>query len=183
VCEGRLGLGRSVLRRARLGARWSFAQSFLLRLPTVGDNAAMQAEPSTADPPERKRRWFQFSLRTLLIGVTLVAIAAWYVRSEANFVNERKELASYLAAQSGAGPSRVTFASDWEQHLRRLKWNVPFRAGSKTYNPPFPRVSFLREWLGDDFALVVEIYGRRPEAFMKRLKAAFPEAEIIVNFE
>ena len=143
----------------------------------------MQAEPSTADPPKRKRRWFQFSLRTLLIGVTLVAIAAWYVRSEVNFVNERKELASYLAAQNGAGPNRVTFASESERQLKRLKWNLPFRAGSKTYNPPFLRVSFLREWLGDDFALVVEFYGRRPEAFMKRLKAAFPEAEIIVTFE
>jgi hypothetical protein len=30
--------------------------------------------PKAADPPKRKRRWFQFSLRTLLIGVTLLAI-------------------------------------------------------------------------------------------------------------
>ena len=27
----------------------------------------MQTEPPKADPPKRKRRWFQFSLRTLLI--------------------------------------------------------------------------------------------------------------------
>jgi hypothetical protein len=33
----------------------------------------MQTEPSKADPPKRNRRWFQFSLRTLLIGVTLLA--------------------------------------------------------------------------------------------------------------
>jgi hypothetical protein len=135
-----------------------------------------------ADQPP-PRRCFQFRLRTLLIAVTLVAIGAWYVRSEANLVNERKELASYIAAQHGAGFSRVTFASELEQQLNRLKWNLPFRAGSKTYSAPFPRVSFLREWLGDDFALTVEIYGRRPEAFMKRLKDAFPEAEIIVTFE
>jgi hypothetical protein len=143
----------------------------------------MQSEPPNAASPKRQRRWFQFSLRTLMIAVTLVAIAAWYVRSEANFVNERKELASYIAAQNGAGRSRVTFASESLQQLKRLKWNLPFRAGSKTYYPPFPRVAFLREWLGDDFALLVEIYGRRPEAFMKRLKTAFPEAEIIVMFE
>jgi hypothetical protein len=36
----------------------------------------MQTEPSKADPPKRKRRWFQFSLRTLLIGVTLFAVNA-----------------------------------------------------------------------------------------------------------
>jgi hypothetical protein len=35
----------------------------------------MQTEPSKAEPPIRKRRRFQFSLRTLLIGVALVAIA------------------------------------------------------------------------------------------------------------
>src|SRR6516225_1917245 len=36
-------------------------------------NAAMEAEPPKAELPKRKRRWFQFSLRTLMIGVTLCA--------------------------------------------------------------------------------------------------------------
>jgi hypothetical protein len=45
-----------------------------LRLPSVGDNAAMQTEPPKADLPKRKRRWFQFSLRTLLIAVTLLCV-------------------------------------------------------------------------------------------------------------
>jgi hypothetical protein len=31
----------------------------------------MEAELPKADPPKRKRRWYQFSLRTLMIGVTL----------------------------------------------------------------------------------------------------------------
>jgi hypothetical protein len=35
----------------------------------------MQTEPSKAEPPKRKRGWFQFSLRTLLIGVMLMALA------------------------------------------------------------------------------------------------------------
>jgi hypothetical protein len=33
----------------------------------------MQTEPPKADAPKRKRRWFQFSLRSLLIVVTLTA--------------------------------------------------------------------------------------------------------------
>ncbi len=38
----------------------------------------MPTEPSKAEPPNCKRRWFQFSLRTLLVGVTLLAVAcAW----------------------------------------------------------------------------------------------------------
>jgi hypothetical protein len=36
----------------------------------------MQTEPPKADPPRRKRRWFQFSLRSLLIVVTLLAVNA-----------------------------------------------------------------------------------------------------------
>ena len=34
---------------------------------------------SKADLPKRKRRWFQFSLRTLLIVVTLLAVPCWFV--------------------------------------------------------------------------------------------------------
>jgi hypothetical protein len=48
----------------------------LPRRPAVGDNAAMEAESLKAEPPKRKRRWFQFSLRTLLIAVTVVALLA-----------------------------------------------------------------------------------------------------------
>jgi Leucine-rich repeat (LRR) protein len=36
----------------------------------------MQTDPPQADPPKRKRRWFQFSLRTLMIFTALVAVAA-----------------------------------------------------------------------------------------------------------
>ncbi len=41
-------------------------------------------------PPKRKRRWFQFSLRTLLIGVTLLAVACAYVGWQAKIVRERR---------------------------------------------------------------------------------------------
>jgi hypothetical protein len=51
----------------------------LLLLPATGDNAAMSTEPSKADSPKRQRRWFQFSLRSLMIGVTLLAVACWIV--------------------------------------------------------------------------------------------------------
>ncbi len=39
----------------------------------------MQAEPPKADPPKRQRRWFQFSLRSLLIAFALCAAwLAWH---------------------------------------------------------------------------------------------------------
>jgi hypothetical protein len=39
-------------------------------------------EPSKANPPKRKRRWFQFSLRMLLIGVTLLGLRLSSVESD-----------------------------------------------------------------------------------------------------
>jgi hypothetical protein len=39
----------------------------------------MEAEPAKANPPKGKRRWFQFSLRSLMIGVTLLAVVCGYV--------------------------------------------------------------------------------------------------------
>jgi hypothetical protein len=46
---------------------------------TAEQDAAMQTEPSKADPTKRKRRWFQFSLRTLMIVVTLLTGACAYL--------------------------------------------------------------------------------------------------------
>lgn len=39
----------------------------------------MSDTPDTAEPPTPHRRWFQFRLRTLLVGVALAAVllAAW----------------------------------------------------------------------------------------------------------
>ena len=39
----------------------------------------METEPLKTEPPKRKRRWFQFSLRTLLLAITACAIwVSWY---------------------------------------------------------------------------------------------------------
>ncbi len=53
-------------------------QKQLLWLQVVSDNAAMEAKPIKDDLPKRKRRWFQFSLRSLMIVFTLFALwLAW----------------------------------------------------------------------------------------------------------
>jgi hypothetical protein len=49
----------------------------------------MQTEPPKADAPKRKRRWFQFSLRTMMIVVTLLAI---YFGSISWLIHEREQL-------------------------------------------------------------------------------------------
>jgi hypothetical protein len=40
----------------------------------------MEPEPPIAEPPKRKRRWYQFSLRTLLIVMAVAAILVWGAR-------------------------------------------------------------------------------------------------------
>jgi hypothetical protein len=39
----------------------------------------MQTEPPKAEPPKRKRRWFQFSLRSLLIFTAVCAVSAGWL--------------------------------------------------------------------------------------------------------
>jgi hypothetical protein len=42
-------------------------------------------------PQNRKRRWFQFSLRTLLVGVTLLAVGCWVVVDRQRLIRERDD--------------------------------------------------------------------------------------------
>jgi hypothetical protein len=51
----------------------SSSRAALSHLQAARDNAVMQTEPPNPDPPKRKRRWFQFSLRALFVSVTLMA--------------------------------------------------------------------------------------------------------------
>jgi hypothetical protein len=63
----------------------------LLRLRATSNNAAMQADVPNSDLPKLKRRWFQFSLRSLIIAVTLLALLSGYVVRQRAFVTERQQ--------------------------------------------------------------------------------------------
>ena len=71
----------------------------------------MQTEPPKAAPPKRKCRWFQFSLRTLLIGVTLLAVTCGYVGQQIEIVRERRAF--------GANPQ---FLVMMEAHCTQASW-------------------------------------------------------------
>jgi hypothetical protein len=51
----------------------------------------MEAEPPKADLPKRKRRWYQFSLRTLLVVTVILALVlGWLGKKIEQDRNERE---------------------------------------------------------------------------------------------
>jgi hypothetical protein len=120
----------------------------------------MQAEPSKADPPKRKRRRFQFSLRSLLIGVTLFAVPCCYVAHEAKIVSERNE---WLRAHSGELRLSSVRSSD-------ITTVVP---GDSNRAP-----SLIRRWLGDEPKESINVSKKLSRPELKEIIALFPEAAI-----
>jgi hypothetical protein len=58
----------------------------------------MQTESSKTDPPKRKRRWFQFSLRTLLVVMAILAVGcAWVAGKIEQSRREREATRHFLA--------------------------------------------------------------------------------------
>jgi hypothetical protein len=112
----------------------------------------MQSEPPKGDPPKRKRRWFQFSLRSLMIGVTLLAVPLGYVGWQAKIVRHRRELIRQVVA---AG-SYVGFDFTLE-----LEDSIPW----------------LRRRLGDEAIRLFGLLGATGEK-REEISAAFPEADV-----
>jgi hypothetical protein len=134
----------------------------LSALLAAGDNAAMQTEPPKADLPKRERSRFQFRLRTLLIGITLLAIPCAYVGWQAKIVRDRKSIARWI-----------------EDHNGELSDNF---AGS-SQKPYRPHVSWLRGILGDESAALILLPMSVSDDEKQQIENAFPEAEIIVGIQ
>ena len=62
----------------------------------------MDKQPKIAEPkPKPRRRWHQFSLRTLLIAVALLSIPMAYVGRRVQIVQERKAMLSRIRSVDG----------------------------------------------------------------------------------
>ena len=116
---------------SRLGA----IEYRLPRLPAPADNAAMEADPLKAEPPKRKRRWFQFSLRTLLIFMLVCAVAcAWLGRM---IEQKRRERGAVEAIRKAGGS--VLYDYQVQPSGRRMRFAEPTGP------------AWLRSLLGDNF--------------------------------
>jgi hypothetical protein len=151
-------------RSLKLHPTASGRQHPLLRLPAPADNAAMETEPTKADPPKRKRRRFQYRLRTLMIGVTLLAVPLGYVGWQAKIVRERKLLADEYRRSPNCYISTETNVENWP-------WRPMPHANPR-------EVSWLRRLIGDE--AIARIAFDRPisDAELFKLRDMFPEATI-----
>jgi hypothetical protein len=127
----------------------SEAAPILLPLRLVPtDNAAVEAVPP-------KRRWYQFSLRTLMIVVTLLAVLCAYVGWQAKIVRDRNLMLQWI--------------KDHDGYCLIATNELPIRAE----NP-----SLLRRWLGD--SQVAEVWFRslvaRDDA--ARIRETFPGVQL-----
>src|SRR5262249_16687791 len=114
----------------------------------------------TSDPTKPRHR-FQFSLRTLLITVTLLAIPCGYVGWQAAIVRARAETIESLGTDKYLGFGNELFSGQWELRLDNS------------------RLPLIRRILGDQFVSLAGYSGDIPSEQLKRVMAAFPEARII----
>ena len=100
------------------------------------------------------RRRFQFRLRTLMIGVTVLAVACAYVAHEAKIVRERKAMLAQIESAGGY----------WT-------WQIP--------TDPRPTVSWVRQLLGDEPKQFLYLPPTTSAEDRRRIGVLFSETMII----
>ena len=113
----------------------------------------MQSEPFKADPPKHKRRWFQFSLRTLLIFTAIAAVSCGWLGKKIE--RKHQEQAAVNAIRKSGGSVDYDYES--------LK-------SSKPSKPPGP--DWLRKLIGENFFSEVEgvFTSKATDADLERLE-------------
>jgi Leucine Rich repeat len=168
--DGRRARRRGVVARAEVKPKWwSNQKPRESSLPASGrrhraallcpsafkDNAAMQTAPPKAEPPKRKRRWFQFSLRTLMIVTVICAIASAWVTGRRDQKRKEQEAVSAIVKLGG------------------LAWyDYESVRGARPSGP-----AGLREFLGDSFFSEVAVVNLDTEPFMSPV--ASNEAKVL----
>jgi hypothetical protein len=130
----------------------------------------MPTNRNATDPQKPRRRWFQFGLRTLLIGVVLLAIPCGYVGWRAKIVRERKAwLNSHkpemdFFSMMGARAALCT-PKGWLQEEDQQPCQAPSR---------------IRLWLGDIAYGTIRVRQSASTAEQVEAESLFPEAVVII---
>jgi hypothetical protein len=107
--------------------------------------------------PKRKRRWFQFRLRTLMIVVTVFAIVGGWIGRDVRIVMKRLNLRRAITSDGGSislGSESSILGHVWERS----------------------EVTWFRRLLGDDDVLGVQVPdGDRFDWEVEQSRELFPE--------
>ena len=118
----------------------------------------MDEKRTTADVQAKpRRRWYQYSLRTLLIVVTIIGCGFGWLGAKVRIVRERKAMRSEIERRGA------------------LVINLDDTVWSPDTKPE--PVGLIRRWMGDE--ALCEVYVSRKEmrsTFAVRIKELFPEA-------
>jgi hypothetical protein len=101
------------------------------------------------------RRSFQFGLGAMFIAVLLLAIALGWLKSEWQFVLNRKAL-----------------IEEFSDRIGPVGYLGPY------FNQEQPTIPFWREWMGDEPRHGIDVPYGAPKQDFKRARQLFPEAEI-----
>ena len=113
----------------------------------AADNAVMEVEPTKAEPPKRKRRWFRFSLRTLLILTAIGGVACGLLGKKIEQKRKERELVSAIRTLGGS----VNF------DYQRTENSRPAWIDREAFG-----AAWLRAILGDNFFSDIEFVGFAP---------------------
>jgi len=128
--------------------------------------------------PAPKRRWLRFSLRSMFVLVTLVAIwLGWNV----HVVRQRNDMTTWLSA-SGRGRAIVVSEEKFvrmrssSEALSRMRATLLSNDGSDVFEAdPGKLPSRLRRWLGDKLYISIVIYDKDD---LDQVRRTFPEARV-----
>jgi hypothetical protein len=146
-------------------------------------NAAMDAEPPRPEPKPKPRR-FQFRLRTLMIGITLLAVPLGYIGWQAKIVRERKATFSRLISDPdnfGIGYAIWPRPDNVKNVGRLYNGLLPLDTRSSMIQwGSSERPSPICRWLGEPDICVLAIYISADDhtTDVVRLSQLFPKALI-----
>jgi hypothetical protein len=137
----------------------------------------METDPApNAAQPKPPRRWYQFRLRTLLIGVALLSTACGFVAHEAKIVRERNAMIEHIGEVHGDAEVSPDGILGPPQGISP-ECAMEIQRGDHSRRP-----SALRIWLGDQLMESIEMKQRWSTASeAKEIGKIFPESQVILR--
>ncbi|HEV2969944.1 MAG TPA: hypothetical protein VGY55_08135 [Pirellulales bacterium] len=141
-------------------------------------------DPQTSPPRKKRRRWFQYRLRTLFLVMT--AICVW-LGWESHVVRQRKAALEEIKRSDGivlsAADTRELSAALIALNAGKVQSGKDRAVASaflwvtnqSAINTSIP---FIREWLGDEAIASIALASKTSEDDVSRIATLFPEAHV-----